>query len=365
MLNIIKSMKLENSENQIQGVLNGCFSDVPAIQGWEILPQPAARTGATEPSAVAEVRLQDRSFRLIIVMKSIGQPRQAREAAAQLLNLSSQAIRSYPLFIAPYISSDAAKLCRESGVGYADLAGNCCIAFEGVYILREGRPNPFFSRRKIISLYQPAASRILRVLLVNPRKSWKVLALAAEARVSVGTVSNVGNALLNQEWIEKESDGILLKNPKALLDDWSNNYTFRKNLVYDFYSIESTEKIEANIAKALGERKKNEQGAPLYALTAFSAAARWSPSVRTNRVFVYVSGDIEALAEKLGFKAVPSGANVTLLSPYDDGVFYGSEIKDGLRIVSPIQAYLDLIGFRGRGEEAAGHLLKNVIEKRW
>ena len=353
-------MKLENEKKRIQEILNGCFSDVPAVQGWEILPQPTARTNLPQPSAVAEIRLQDRAFRLLVEMTSIGQPRQARAAIAKLLELAAQAIRSYPVFVAPYISRDVAQICRENDVGYADLAGNCRLAYEGIYILREGRPNPFAVKRPLRLLYQPATSRILRVLLADPGKSWRVLALAAEAKVSAGTVSNVRKALINQEWIEKEGDGVQLKNPKALLDDWAENYSFRKNAVFDFYSLKGPEEIERDIAAACSE---NNADAMRYALTAFSAAARWAPSVRTNRVFAYISGDIEALAKKLGLKEVPSGANVTLLAPYDDGVFYGSEVKDGLRIVSPVQTYLDLVSYKGRGEEAAEHLLKNVIEK--
>jgi hypothetical protein len=67
----------------------------------------------------------------------------------------------------------------------------------------------------------------------------------------------------------------------------------------------------------------------------------------------------------LSRKEVPSGANVTLLSPYDDGVFYGAAEVDGLRIASPVQVYLDLVGYRGRGEEAATFLLEQVIERTW
>lgn len=60
-----------------------------------------------------------------------------------------------------------------------------------------------------------------------------------------------------------------------------------------------------------------------------------------------------------------TAANVTLLTPYDDGVFYEATEGDGVRMVSPVQVYLDLIGYRGRGEEAASFLLEQVIERTW
>jgi hypothetical protein len=56
---------------------------------------------------------------------------------------------------------------------------------------------------------------------------------------------------------------------------------------------------------------------------------------------------------------------VTLLEPYDEGLFYGSQDRDGIRVLSPIQIYLDLKNFRGRGEEAAEALLDQVIGDLW
>jgi hypothetical protein len=74
---------------------------------------------------------------------------------------------------------------------------------------------------------------------------------------------------------------------------------------------------------------------------------------------------VEIVAEKLELKAVDSGANVSLLQPYDEGVFYGTQKTDGVQVVSPIQLYLDLRHIHGRGEEAAAALLEQVIKPVW
>jgi hypothetical protein len=79
----------------------------------------------------------------------------------------------------------------------------------------------------------------------------------------------------------------------------------------------------------------------------------------------YVQGDIDKWFELLEIKLVDSGANVMLLKPYDEGVFYGKQDRDGLMVVSPIQNYLDLVSLRGRGEEAAQALFDGVIKKIW
>lgn len=48
--------------------------------------------------------------------------------------------------------------------------------------------------------------------------------LAEVAGVSVGQVSNVRKTLLDREWAAVGPDGLRLTVPRALLDDWRDNY---------------------------------------------------------------------------------------------------------------------------------------------
>lgn len=75
--------------------------------------------------------------------------------------------------------------------------------------------------------------------------------------------------------------------------------------------------------------------------------------------------DIERLTDKVDLKPVTSGANVTILKPYDEGVFYNTQGVDGVPVVSAVQIYLDLMKIHGRGEEAAQAVLERVIKKIW
>jgi len=61
---------------------------------------------------------------------------------------------------------------------------------------------------------------------------------------------------------------------------------------------------------------------------------------------------------------VTTGANVSLLIPYDEGVFFENQNTDGAQVVSPVQIYLDLQNYRGRGQEAA-QAIRKVIEQSW
>jgi hypothetical protein len=101
------------------------------------------------------------------------------------------------------------------------------------------------------------------------------------------------------------------------------------------------------------------------ALTGFSAAMRYAPSVRSQRSMVFFQGDPAEAAERLKLKPVPSGANLTLIQPYDAGVFYRAELRDGIPLVCPVQAYLDVMNQSGRGEEAGEAILREVIRPSW
>ena len=97
----------------------------------------------------------------------------------------------------------------------------------------------------------------------------------------------------------------------------------------------------------------------------FSGSSRYAPVVRHQRVMAYVQNGIENLANSLDIKPVDSGFNVTLLEPYDEGVFYNSQLIEDSTVVSPLQVYLDLRSLRGRGEEAAKEIFEKVIQKIW
>jgi hypothetical protein len=83
------------------------------------------------------------------------------------------------------------------------------------------------------------------------------------------------------------------------------------------------------------------------------------------RFFFCIDGDIENIEKALQLRKVQTGANVTLLQPYDQGVFYGLQDIKGMSIVSDIQLYLDLKSYKGRGEEAAQAIFEQRIKPTW
>ncbi|MBM4355594.1 MAG: hypothetical protein FJ109_17695 [Deltaproteobacteria bacterium] len=334
-----------------------CLSGFPGVRLKE---QPSdGPDDRLRPDYVATLCVGDRSVVLIAQVKTKGEPRPAREAVNLLVRSREAMPGSYAVFVAPYVSPESARICLEEGIGYADLAGNCHLAFGTVLVSREGRSNPFGQKRVLRSLFSPKAERVHRVLLQDPGRRWRTQALAREAGVSLGQVSNVKRLLEEQEWIGADADGVFLSRPRALLERWRDQYRKDRSLSLSCYGMMSVAELEAGIAHACGTEEIQ------YALTAFSAAARWAPTVKYQRATVYVAGDVEGVLRRLELKEVSSGANIVLLKPYDDGVFQAARTLDGLQLVSPIQAYLDLHAQPGRGEEAAMELFRKEIEPTW
>jgi len=353
------SMKVDetNIVGKIEDSLRACLQRVPFLEIDSL--ERGLNLGDAPMDIVADVRVAKQRQRLAIEVKSSGQPRVARTAAYRLARVLESNPGLYGVFAAPYISPRTAEICVQEKIGYLDLAGNCRLTFGQVYIEQQGSPNPFAQKRDLRSLYSPKAARVLRVLLTDPKKPWRVQALAEEAEVSLGQVSNVKRLLEDREWLGSSEAGLLLKDPRSLLVEWAENSNYRKNVSRNYYTLKSIAEIEADLANACEEESIQ------YALTGFSGAARYAPSVRYQRAMAYVSRDVESIAKILSLKEVTSGANVTLFIPYDEGVLYGARPIDRMCIASPVQVYLDLLGVKGRGEEAAKAILDEVIRRSW
>src|SRR3990172_8194918 len=151
-------MKEKIDEQTAIQALQDWLQKIPFIQVVRSVKQNQQPGG---PDFQANLRIGDRSIKLLVEVKSNGQPRLARQAAYELKNWITDHPDLYGIFIAPYISKDAATICQEEGIGYLDLAGNCHLSFDTVYIHQQGYPNPQVQRRDLRSLYSPKAERIL------------------------------------------------------------------------------------------------------------------------------------------------------------------------------------------------------------
>jgi AraC-like DNA-binding protein len=258
--------------------------------------------------------------------------------------------------MAPSISERGRKLCEENGIGYVDLQGNAFVKFDGIFIKtvapkkeirRPGRPK---------SLFAPVSTRVVRMLLAEPQRHWKLKELAAVTHMSLGQVYKVKQELLNQEFIEADQKKqLFLKDPGGLLNAWRETYKYENNQVVSLFSLDKIPAIEEKIKQYCDSRRVR------YAFTFFSGATKLAPFVRYGATAFYFIGDREELQRELNLKTVDSGANVLLFLPYDEGVLQGLQEVQGYKIVSTIQLYLDLFSYGGRGREQAEFLREKLI----
>ncbi|MCK4672867.1 hypothetical protein KAT67_02670 [candidate division WOR-3 bacterium] len=347
---------------------NNLEKDIRAMMDKLLKAVPFIRLETTQEERISDYRRADLIFnirgetgltQLIVEVKSQGEPRIIRAAIQQLREYSRQYPNAYGVVGAPFITKDTAEICKENGIGYVDTASNCFLNFNGVYIERTNYPNPIIEKRTLRSIFSNKASRIIRVMLCNPRKIWRIQEMAREANVSIGLAYKVKERLLDLEYAQKDRGGIIILRPQRLLDEWRSIYTFRKNKMYDFFGIKTVKEIERDIADYCLKRKVN------YAFTLFSGAAFVAPYTKYTRGFVYITNDPTEIMKSLDLKTVDSGANLTILEPYDEGVFYASQIIQNINIVSDVQLYLDLAGYKGRGEDAAQFLFEQKLKPQW
>lgn len=355
MLKVIDEMKKSDITKKILDLLLECLMKVPDVRNLN-----GSFPEADSADLEIEVQKNLDTHCLIVAVRSNGQPRYAREAVAQLLLKSSRSSeKTWPVFAAPFISKSAADICLETGAGYIDLSGNCRLAFNGIFIERLGRPNRFLSKRYLRSLYQARSTRVLRALLFDPNLKWKLADLSTASGVSIGQVYNVKKALIDRDWAEFEKNGLRLTRPEQLLRDWGENYALGQDSLFDFHLTASPSAAESILADRLSKKGIR------YALTAFSASARLAPPAETARTCVYIDTDMDRAADLLELGPAGPEPNITLIVPYDEGVFFGTREFEGVCIVSPVQAYLDLVAFNERGKEAAESLFSQVIQQEW
>lgn len=255
------------------------------------------------------------------------------------------------VFMAPYISEESAAAMKKNKFSYMDLSGNCYILTKRIFLYVSGQMNKYIQKKEkknYLSRSSSAASAIIRTMLNDYQKQWKVSALSQESGKAIGTVSNVKSFLLDRDWIQDENTGFRLKNIGELLQVWSKDYHKKDDHAYEFYSLDSIPELEQKITRwsAL-----HDNGA---VLGSFSAAARYAPTVRYNKIDVYVEPQFfEEFIKDLDLQAVDSGGNVSIIIPHDETpCMYARGINDSY-VTSPVQTIIDLLGKAGRGEEAA------------
>jgi hypothetical protein len=325
-------------------------------KGWE---EVAGLQAGRKPVDLAmKFRLGDQERLLVVEVSSLGQPRQIRAAVTRLSELRREIPAAYPVAAAVYISPQSARILKDNNLGYVDLSGNCYLAFDQVLIEKEGKRNVRPSTRPLRSLFAPRATRVVRVLLTEPARAWRLEELAKAAEVSLGHSHNVVKRLEDLRWVERdEAQRIHLGKPADLLQAWCESYTVRVNEIASYFVPERvSRKLMTEVGRAAGADGRR------YAFTLGAGLSLVAPQTRLTGLHCYLDGDPAQLAAALGLRpTAESDGGLHILTPYDPGVFYGVLEKAGLKVVSVPQLYADLVHYDRRGAEQAEHLRREAM----
>jgi hypothetical protein len=343
----INEIKKEGSEH-----LRALF---PQVADWQ--ESIDATVGDQTADLLVRFRMGQEPKTLICEVRPLGQPRYVREAVARLRELRQHLPGAYPVVVAPYVSPQSAALVRRNGCGYIDLSGNCYLAFDNVLIEKEGKPNSRRLLRPLKTLFAPRATRVVRALLVDRERAWRLDELGRAVQVSLGHAHNVVKRLEELDWVDRGRDGLYrLVRPADLLDAWRDAYTYRANGLTAYLSpVRDARRVMEGLA-----RHASESGMT-YAFSLHAGAALIGPHVRVSTVHCYVTGEPEAVARALGLQPVDGEGSVYLMSPYDPGVFHAPVTKGGFRVVSLPQLYVDLYHHERRGREQAEKLRRDAM----
>jgi hypothetical protein len=363
MMKLAKKMKYDDFALQVETLLRGLIERIPSVKINAVKPE--AMVFNSQVDLLLEVEAGGQPWSLVVEWEQPGQPRNVQNGCLQLQHIIGQAQGKlcYGIIVAPFLSTESARLCDQAGLGYADLAGNARLAFGQVYIERQAAENPFNEKRHLRSLFTAKAGRVLRVLLTPPLRAWKVVELGKAAGVSLGQVSNVRKLLIDHAWAMVDDKGLSLNKPEELARAWQKVYEPRPLTRTTAYTLLHDNDLDNAVQAALAEA-----GNGAHAVLASYSAARWlAPYARQATRFFYADEPgLEILQQHLQLQPVAQGENVVVLGPREDDVFSGRvQAAPGIWCSGLVQTWLDLGVAGERGGEAAEHLLQEKLLPAW
>ena len=304
------------------------------------------------------VRVADLCF--ACATRASGDAAAVGSAIRQVAESGGNASKTLPLVIVPYMGQVGRDLCEKAGINWLDLSGNALLksgSWLRIHVL--GQPNRFKTRGRPQNLFAPKSARITRCLLASPRRDFTQSELAREAGLDEGFTSRIVHGLEEKELIQRDASGLLRPaNPDLLLKSWREAYDFDQHrIIRGHMPVRSGTELLKRAANIFRE------GQLKYAATGMAGAWLIQPAASFRLTLFYVAKEPEASTlSKMSFGEQTTGANLWLVLPKDEGVFYGTTERNQIQCAHPVQVYLDLKNHPERSHEAAEAILPNLFE---
>src|SRR5215218_3354229 len=217
---------------------------------------------------------------------------------------------------------------------------------------RGDRPAPRSSRS---SPFAPSASRVVRALLVEPARRWRLSDVAALCELNPGNVHRTLAALQESGFVERNIESYLVVDPGSLLEAWADNAVAAKE--------RRTIHVGEDLRGAVEELLDRLSGRAV--VSGELAAELLAPHLPARSAIVHCLDVRDWSRLPIGEWAEPSagesGQLRVVLDLPDPGVAQFGAPIEGLDAVHPVQVYVDLVRAAGRGRQAADELRRQRL----
>lgn len=263
-------------------------------------------------------------------------------------------VAAAPLIVARYLAPPLQRWLEERNFSYADATANMRVTLSrpALYVRDVGaQKDPWRGPgRPKGNLKGASAARVVRAL-ADFQPPYTVPALMKLAGTPSGNTYRAIEFIEEQDLLTREGGEITNVRWRALLERWSKDCGFTtQREIGTFLAPRGLPDLMKRLAEA------NVKTAGRYAMTGSLATPKWEEYAPARNAMIYAE-DIEKLAEYADLRRVDSGMNVLIARADSDAVFERTQELDGVTIVAPSQAAVDLFTAPGRGPEQARALL--------
>ena len=314
-----------------------------SLFNWE-LPTLACSSARTDPGddLLVEATIDGKAFRLAVTCK-------LRPTVRDIEELAGRPKEALPLLATVRLTDSLVAQCERLGVNCLDLNGRLWIRAKGMLIDRSGETKGTRYRlaEPPANLFSAKGSRLARMLLSVPDKTWTQNGLADLTGLSQGLLSRLLRHAADEGWVQGARRDWRVADPDGLLDAWVKADNWRKRGVLRQYSGLTSD------LRALAEALLRATPGDLAFTQWFAASLRFPytepPVVSAYRERFPTDEELQSL----GLREVSDGGRLWIIAPRDAGIFQAPRRVDGFPLVCDVQIYLDLLQVGLRGPDQA------------
>ena len=330
--------------------LDGLRGDLPRDWRWRV-EEHAKRADRRFDAIVTLTAPDGQQATLVVEAKRLIRGFEVASLVEQLRSGAAMLPGAVPLVVARFLPPSTRERLERDGVSYADATGNRRLALErpAVFVRNVGESRdpwrgPGRPRGTLIGA--PAAHVVRWLADFSP--PYTVLEVAKSSGTSTGATYRVIAFL--------EEEGLVTRGPRgriedvqwrALLERWSRDYQFQGGATE---SLLFPRDIEALVDTLRGA------GDVDYVLTGSLAARDLAPYAPPRLAMLYAT-DVDQTTDRLGLRAVDTGANVLVARDREGVAFLRPRLQNRVRLAAPSQVAVDLLTGPGRSPSEGEALL--------